>query len=117
MVNEDTGEVIQLEEGNYTQLAYGENLAVKEGIILNVDPINMGNESSWGKGVTLHGVQEGDGYGWNGTEFKLDGEDDYISVNSGDTKFDNGLTFEFYRKMVRGIERLFYGNIEQRKGL
>ena len=96
IANYETGEVIEFEDSKHTKLRYGDNLAVKEGLILNADPINMSDETSWGEGVTLHGVQEGDGYGWNGSEFKLDGKDDYIEIYTNNTKIEEGLTFEFY---------------------
>lgn len=62
IIDYNKGEVIELPEGGYTKLAYGDNLAVTDGIILNVDPINMSDENSWGEGVTLYGVTPGDGY-------------------------------------------------------
>ena len=62
IINYNKGEVIELPKGGYTKLAYGDNLAIIDGIILNVDPINMSNENSWGEGVTLYGVTPGDGY-------------------------------------------------------
>lgn len=62
IINYNKGEVIELPEEGYTKLAYGDNLAVTDGIILNVDPINMSDENSWGEGVTLYGVTPGDGY-------------------------------------------------------
>ena len=68
LVNYETGEIIELKEGKFSKLKYGENLAVTDGLILNADPVNMSNGESWGEGVTLHGVTEGDGYGFNGTE-------------------------------------------------
>ena len=49
VVNYESGEVKQIEENEYTELYYGMNLAIKEGLLLNVDPINMENEDSWGK--------------------------------------------------------------------
>ena len=99
IINYDTGEVTKLEKDEYTKLAYGDNLAVKDNIILNVDPINMSDENSWGEGVTVYGIHEGDGYGWNKSEFKLDGVDDYIEVYpQEDVNMENGLTFEFYGK-------------------
>ena len=99
IINYDTGEVIELPEKEYTKLAYGENLAVADGIILNADPINMGDNNSWGEGVAVYGITEGDGYGWNETEFKLDGVDDYIEVYPQENvNIENGLTFEFYAK-------------------
>ena len=80
VINYNTGEVIELPEKGFVKLSYGENLAVRDEIILNADPINMSDENSWGEGVTVYGIKEGDGYGWNETEFKLDGVDDYIEV-------------------------------------
>lgn len=50
-----------------------------------------------GNGVTLKGVQEGDGYGYNGDAILFDGEDDYIEIYA-DTPISEGLTFEFYGK-------------------
>ena len=99
VIDYGTGEVIELPEEGFVKLAYGENLAVTENIILNADPINMGDSNSWGEGVTVYGITEGDGYGWNETEFKLDGVDDYIEVYpSNDVNIENGLTFEFFAK-------------------
>ncbi len=97
IINYDTGEVIELPEKEYTKLIYGDNLAVADSIILNADPINMGDSTSWGEGVTVYGIEDGDGYGWNETEFKLDGVDDYIEIYpSNNVNIENGLTFEFY---------------------
>ena len=99
VIDYETGEVIELPEDEYIKLAYGENLSVTDGIILNADPINMGDSNSWGKGVTVYGIEEGDGYGWNETEFKLDGVDDYIEVYpQSNVNIENGLTLEFYAK-------------------
>lgn len=97
VINYETGEVKELKENSYNNLKYGMNLAVSEGLTLNVDPVNMENKNSWGDGVTLYGVQDGDGYGWNGSEIKLDGVDDYIEVYT-DVSADEGITFEFYAK-------------------
>ena len=99
VINYNTGEVIELPEKGFVKLSYGENLAVRDEIILNADPINMSDENSWGEGVTVYGIQEEDGYGWNETEFKLDGVDDYIEVYPQENvNMKNGLTFEFYGK-------------------
>ena len=98
VVNYNTGEIEELgDETTFREMYYGMNLAVKDGLVLNVDPINMENEESWGEGVTLYGVNEGDGYGYNGEEFRLDGVDDYIEVYT-DIDVDKGFTFEFYGK-------------------
>ncbi len=98
LANKENGEVIQLEKGEYQKFCYGENLAVKEGIILNVDPINMNDSESWGDNVTLKGVTAGDGYGYNKSEIKLDGQNDYIEIYTGSADMAKGLTFEFYGK-------------------
>ena len=97
LVNYETGELEQLEDNTFTQLMYGSNLAVKEGLILNVDSINMADSTSWGSNVKLHGVKDGDGYGWNGTEINFDGVDDYLEVYNG-FEMNEGITFEFYGK-------------------
>ena len=85
------------------ELSYGANLAVKDKLVLNVDPANMSDKNSWGEGVTLYGVTDGDGYGYNGTEIKLDGVDDYIeSYNK--VEVEDGITFEFYGKIDKSVE-------------
>ena len=116
LINYGTGEVMELPEGGYTKLAYGDNLAVKDGIILNADPINMGDSNSWGEGVTVYGINEGDGYGWNETEFKLDGVDDYIELYPSNVgNIEDGLTFEFYGMGEGEIQMLcktLKGNME-----
>ena len=99
VINYNTGEVVKLPEEETSKFQYGDNLAVTDGIILNVDPINMSDENSWGEGVTLYGVTPGDGYGYNGTEFKFDGVDDYIEVYAKNSvNMENGITLEFYGK-------------------
>ena len=99
LVNEKTGEMVRLIEEEYQKYQYGDNLAVTDGIILNIDPVNMSDNNSWGDGVTLKGVQDGDGYGFNGNEIKLDGVDDYVEVYVGDSNITNGITFEFYGRL------------------
>ena len=95
IVNWNNGEVIYLEKNNFASLGYGENLAVRDDLLLNIDPINMSNNESLGEGVTIYGMTVGDGYGWNGSELKLDGVDDYIEIFK-DVEIDSGITLEFY---------------------
>ena len=67
----------------------------------------MSDENSWGEGVKVYGINEGDGYGWNETEFKLDGVDDYIEIYpQGNVKLENGFTFEFYGKNLDTNRRM-----------
>ena len=117
IINYNTGEVVELRDEGYTKLAYGENLAVTDGIILNADPINMSNGHSWGDGVTVYGMINGDGYGWNETEFKLDGVNDYIEVYpQADVNVENGLTFEFYGRGegdTQMLSKTLKGNIDK----
>lgn len=98
VINMETGDIDELEEGKYAELSYGQNLAVKDSLLLNVDPINMSDNNSWGEGVSLKGVEEGDGYGWNGSAIKLDGVNDYIELYTGAADMNQGITFEFYGK-------------------
>lgn len=99
LVNIQTGEILSINDGEYKKLQYGDNLAVTDGLILNVDPINMSDNNSWGDGVTLKGVRDGDGYGFNGNEIKLDGVDDYIEIYTGDNDMSEGITYEYYGEL------------------
>ena len=105
LINYETSEIVQLEDNTFTQLMYGSNLAVREGLILNVDPINMSDSTSWGNNVNLYGVTEGDGYGWNRTEINFDGVDDYLEVYN-DVEMNEGITLEFYGKSNANIMML-----------
>ena len=97
LVHSQTGEILSINMEDYTETYYGMNLAVTEGLLLNVDPVNMEDEDSWGEGVTLYGVTPGDGYGYNGDAILFDGVNDYIEIYA-DTPIDKGFTFEFYGK-------------------
>ena len=87
--------MIAINMDDYIETYYGMNLAVTDGLLLNVDPVNMQDANSWGEGVTLYGVTPGDGYGYNGDAILLDGVDDYIEIYA-DTPIEEGFTFEFY---------------------
>lgn len=97
LLNLDANEMISISESDYTETYYGMNLAVTDGLLLNVDPVNMQDENSWGDEVKLHGVTQGDGYGYNGDAILLDGLNDYLEVYAN-TPIDKGFTFEFYGK-------------------
>lgn len=103
--NDETGEIVNLEEDSYIELAYGGNLAVKEGLVLNLDPLNMENSDSWGD-VTLHGFngvekdEEGNIIsGFSGTDFNFDGVDDWIEIYCDDNFGNEGITIETYGKL------------------
>ena len=96
LVNEDTGEIIQLEEGKYTELSYKDELAVTEGLVFNVDSNNMDNSdlTTWGEGVSLHG------FGDNTEEItnkglNFDGNNDYVEFKST-ADYSKGFTLSFY---------------------
>ena len=96
LVNEYTGEIIQLEEGKYTELSYKDELAVTEGLVFNVDSNNMDNSdlTTWGEGVSLHGFE-------NNTEeitnkgLNFDGVNDYVEFKST-ADYSKGFTLSFY---------------------
>ena len=79
--NEKTGETIELKEDNFVELSYGMNLAVKDDLIFNLDPINMEDENSWGN-IKLHGFNGAEKdengniiSGFTGNSFNFDGVD------------------------------------------
>ena len=89
------GEVIQLEEGEYTELSYGDELAVTEGLVFNVDSNNIDNNdlTTWGEGVSLHGFENNETTTSKGLEF--DGIDDYVEFKST-ADYSKGFTLSFY---------------------
>ena len=100
LVNYSSGEIIQLEENKYIELSFDADLAVKDGIILNIDAKNMSDED-W-PGIVKHGNVK-----YNGEEESLyfDGDEDYLELlTPGD--FSNGFTFEIYAN----LNRLAYDN-------
>ena len=111
LVSEETGEVIRLEEGKYTELSYNDELAVTEGLIFNVDSNNMNNNdlTSWGEGVTLYGFENNEETESDGLEF--DGEDDYVEFKST-ADYSKGFTLSFYGK---NLENLGYFFAKQRE--
>ena len=105
LYNQETGETIQLEKDNYVELAYGSNLAVTDGLIFNLDPLNMEDSDSWGE-TQLYGFSgtetDEDGNvisGFSGSDFNFDGVDDYIEINSDADFSEDGLTIEMYGKI------------------
>lgn len=100
LVNYNTGEVIRLEENKYVELSYSADLAVKDGIILNIDAKNMA-DGNW-DGVSTHGNVY---YNSSTKGLYFDGDGDYLEIiTPGD--FSDGFTFEIYTN----LERLRYDN-------
>lgn len=110
VINYETGEVKQLNE-KYASMSLGDSVAVKEGLVLNIDTAMMDKkEGKWikdeieqalGDNVTLHNFDDedlGTKSGFNSEGFLFDGKDDYISITSNtisDDLFSKGFTFEF----------------------
>lgn len=95
LVNYETGEIIELKDGEYTELSVNDTIAITDGLIFNIDSkdISVTDKSTWGNGVELYGFENNSNQNNEGIYF--DGVDDYISFKSG-TDFENGLTFSFY---------------------
>ena len=106
LINLETGEMLSINEEDYIETYYGMNLAVTDGLLLNVDPVNMEDGDSWGERVTLYGVTPGDGYGYNGHAILFDGVNDYIEIYA-DTPIDEGFTFEFYGRSATETSNIF----------
>lgn len=110
VVNYETGEVKQLNE-KYASMSLGDSVAVKEGLVLNIDTAMMDKkEGKWtkdeiekalGDNVKLHNFDDkdlGTNSGFNSEGFLFDGKNDYISITSNtisDDLFNKGFTFEF----------------------
>ena len=117
LVKAKTGEIVQLQEGEYTELKYGMNLAVKDNLEFNLDPINMGDNAgnSWGN-VILHGFngteydEEGNVIsGFSGTDFSFDGIDDYIELYTNNNFSDKGITIETYGHLSGSVGNNRFG--------
>lgn len=122
LINYETGDIIELEEGKYTSLSAGDMLAVKDSLIINVDSSVIDKEAKTikeveevlGSGVTLHGFDENkftEDSGLTSESFNFDGVDDWIEVDYSNNEeknklIENGFTFEFYgdTSEVKAIE-------------
>ena len=84
------------------KIAYGENLAVKDELVFNLDPLNMEDENSWGdaKLYGFNGVEKDENgnviSGFSGKDFNFDGVDDYIEIYSDSDFSQEGITIETY---------------------
>lgn len=95
IVNYTTGEMNKM-ENNYVELSYENGLAVTDGLVFNVDFLNMSDINSWGNGIKLYGFDDKDeqgGYKENALVF--DGKNDYITID-GNLDVKDEITFEFF---------------------
>lgn len=107
ILNYDTQKAVVYDENVHRQLAWDSNLAVSRNLILNIDPKNMTqDESSWGEvqlfGFNKAGDKDASGNiksGWYGSGIRLDGENDYMELNTG-SDFSKGFTLTFYGKQL-----------------
>ncbi len=112
VINYETGEIKQLKE-KYASMSLGDSVAIKDGLILNIDTAMMDKkeegekwtqseiEKALGDNVKLNNFEEqdlGTTSGFNNEGFLFDGENDYISIKSNtalNDLYNNGFTFEF----------------------
>ena len=113
IVNYKTGEFISLEDNEYTNLNYNENLAVKDNLIFNLDSTMIENGSKesiqeqLGNNVELINFNWDENSGITRKSFNFDGVDDYIKIKYDDSEqkkilAESGYTFEFYGILDKG---------------
>ncbi len=102
VINYETGEVIDIGEDkkDYVMMSWKSGISVTDNIVLNINPINMSNQDEWGENVTFcnENGSINDVSGFNKTEIKFDGVDDYLKLENVDIEESDGFTFEFYGK-------------------
>ena len=107
LVNYNSGEIVELEDNEYTNLNYNKNLAIKDNLIFNLDSTMIENGSKesiqeqLGSNVELINFNWDENSGITNKSFNFDGDDDYIKIKYDDSKqkqtlAENGYTFEFY---------------------
>ena len=113
ILNYSTGEIIELNENDFTNLQYGDSLAVTDNLIFDLEPTITENtnkenvKEKLGKNVELVNFDWNAESGISKTSFNFDGKDDYIKVlyDSEEQKnklIENGYTFEFYGAIDEG---------------
>ena len=114
LVNYESGELKEFEEDKYTQLKYGNKLAVTDGLILNLDSSIIENsnkeniQQTLGSNVELVNFDWNENSGLTSKEFNFDGVNDYIKIKYDDKDqkeqlAKGGFTFEFYGILDDGI--------------
>lgn len=139
LVNYNTSEIIQLEKDNYIELSSEKGLAVKDGLLFNMDAANVNIDlESWGNNVSLfyydsniyntmekrnEAYQEQVKYdNVNNKEYKgydrnlSDTNKDYLEQGKNAFKFNGNNYIEIYNEkgfdFSNGFTLEFYGNIE-----
>ena len=117
LINYDTGEIIELKEGEYTiASANASGAIVDETLKLNIDPSNMQDESQWGDGVSFVGGNGSSDSGVKETEIKFDGVDDYLKIENVKLEKSEGITLEFYDrnygKVIHPLCKNYFENNE-----
>ncbi len=101
VMNYETGEVINIE--GYTVLDGNAGMSVKTNIALNINPLNLGDQSKWGNNTKFVGNEDkSENSGVHGAELKFDGIDDYLRIDNVNIEENNQLTFEFYGQYSNG---------------
>lgn len=107
LINNQTQEIIKLEDDSYTELSYASSVGTTEGLIFNLDPSVIENATKdninekLGENVELINFDWNENSGLTKSSFNFDGVNDYINIkyNNEEEKnilAQNGLTFEFY---------------------
>jgi len=113
LINYETGEIVNLEEGKYIELSYNIGLAVTDGLIFNIDSSIVEGvkldelEDILGNNVELINFDGTQNSGLTSNSFNFDGVNDYIKVKyDNETQkqilAENGFTFEYYGKLNEG---------------
>lgn len=137
LVNYESGEIIQLND-EYTTLSYKSTLAVTDGLVFNMDAINVNeNQSNWGENVSLYyydtanydttekrrkayaeqnkyeNVTQFDGY----DRLKSSNSSNYIDSINKTFRFNGNNYIEIYSKsgfdFSKGLTIEFFGNIDK----
>ena len=110
IINYDTGEVIELQEGEFTIASTNASGAIVDtSLKLNIDPVNLQDQSKWGTGVSFISGTQNSESGVKKTEIKFDGVDDYLKIENANVEKSGGLTFEFYGKVYENVNTNFLG--------
>ena len=113
LINNQTQEIIKLEDDSYTELSYTSSVGTTEGLIFNLDPSIIENATKdninekLGENVELINFDWNENSGLTKNSFNLDGVNDYIKIRYDNEEeknilAQNGLTFEFYGKLDDG---------------